>query len=254
VRQYFDKDVLIYQMGRVGSNTLSHSIELAGLSTAHKHAFGGDQYLFFKNKRHAWLSTLARTRARLYFKRYKGTIKIITVVRDPVARNLSLAFYMLEELLYHELKGNPNNVKGNYIPLHSIISNGIESVIHVDSAIRWFEEEFKAVTGIDVYSHDFDTGKGYGLVQQRNIQLLILQNERIDKNENIIADFLGCKTLKIQHANQANRMWYADLYASFKASYQPSKEYIDRMYTSKYMQHFYSDQALKAFQDKWRVT
>ena len=47
---------------------------------------------------------------------------------------------------------------------------------------------------------------------------------------------------------------YAPLYKEFKNSIVLPESYVDRMYTSKYMRHFYSEEEIARFREKWHIS
>ena len=101
ITDLFEADIFLYSMGKAGSNSISYSLESVGLSVSSKHYFGGDQHNFFTNTKSDLLGNLRKQYTKGYLARLKHKIKIITLVRDPLARNLSMAFFALERLLYH---------------------------------------------------------------------------------------------------------------------------------------------------------
>ena len=249
----FEKDVFLYTMGKAGSNTISYSLESLGLSVSSKHYFSGDQQNFFTNKNSNFLGKIRKQFTRNYFARLNDKIKVITLVRDPLARNLSMAFFALETLLYHTLGPHDGrNLKGNHTSLNEIINIGFEEQINHEAPLTWFEEEFNYVLNLDVYQYPFDQEKGYSTIKKGNLEVLILKLEKLNSSESVIENFLNLKSFRILSANMSKNYWYADLYKDFKKVYKPSQKYLDKMYQSRYCKHFYSPLEITDMYASWQ--
>ncbi len=249
----FEKDVFLYTMGKAGSNTISYSLESVGLSVSSKHYFSGDQQNFFANDNINFLGEIRKQFTRNYFSRFNGKIKVITLARDPMARNLSMAFFTLETLLYHTLgPRDSRNLKGNRTSLNEIINIGFEEQINHEGPLTWFEKEFNYVLNLDVYQYPFDQENGYTIIKKENVEILILKLEKLNSLEGVIKNFLNLKSFCILSANVSKNYWYADLYKDFKKVFRPSQKYLDQMYQSQYCQHFYSPFEITELYAKWQ--
>ncbi len=252
INALFEKDVFLYTMGKAGSNSISYSLESVGLSVSSKHYFSGDQQNFFSNTTSDLLGNLRKQYTKGCLARLKHKIKIITLVRDPLARNLSLAFFALERLLYHTLGPNDSrNLKGNRASRNEIIKIGFEEQINHEGPLNWFEEEFNDVLNLDVYKHPFDQEKGYARITSEKFDVLILKLEKLNTLEPVIKDFLDLASFSLLNANSSKNYWYADLYQNFREEFTPAPQYLDLMYQSRYCQHFYTPQEIAAFRSKW---
>ncbi|MEM9822977.1 MAG: putative capsular polysaccharide synthesis family protein [Bacteroidota bacterium] len=253
IRQYLETDVLIYSMGKVGSNSLSHSLEKRGLQVSSKHYFGGDEAHFFNKKSWNLSGRLFRRLISILLRARRKPCKVISLVRDPLGRNVSLAFFNLEYLLYHTLRpGKGENIKGQNWTLHQIIEKGKADLINPLGPIHWFDEEFGVTTGVDVYQYPFDQQSGYCIIEQDHFQILLLQMEKLQNLEKVIGDFMEMDDFRLLRANSSDNNWYAEIYRDFKKQYLPSSRMLDQLYQSKYMQHFYSQEEIASFEQKWQ--
>ncbi|MEM8908547.1 MAG: putative capsular polysaccharide synthesis family protein [Bacteroidota bacterium] len=252
IQSVFAQDVLLYQMGKVGSNSLSYSIEQLGLSTGHKHYFGGDLDHFYQNRKPHWTIGWQKKCIRYWWQWQNREFKVLTLVRDPMARNLSLAFHGLEYLLYHTLHGNPNNIKGQFLSFEQVVQKAFDRLIRHEAPVLYFEEEFEPVLGIDVYQYPFDRERGIGWIRKGKLQILILQLEQLAKNETQIAQFIGKSDFRLLRANTAKKSWYAEWYRPFIDQFRAENAQLRALYDSKFMQHFYTPAAIQAFEEHWR--
>src|SRR4051812_8379469 len=93
--------ILIYQMGKVGSTCIEKSLMTQKFQTAHYHSFFSPlPYIMFKNfysiKYYVsfWNRLIYRIKMTilLYLIKRNKNVKIISLIREPISRNLSMFF------------------------------------------------------------------------------------------------------------------------------------------------------------------
>lgn len=251
----FEDKIFIYQMGKVGSTSLEKSIK----NSVHWHSF----YPFFNRRIYNSSYNKIKLPTRIvapveYFMirnlfkmkvKSGNKLKIITLVREPISRNISFLFQFAPIFLYkiYFEKGNRANVDKT---LELLEEEFYERLWHT-SANEWFDQDFKEVTGIDIFDHDFDQTKGYAVIEENNISVLVLKMEQLNENIEVIGEFIGDDHFEIVRDNMGSEKWYADLYRTFKKNFRPKEDYVDALYQSRYMKHFYSPQEIQAFRRKW---
>lgn len=248
--------VLVYQPGKVGSTALVDSINKTGcLKASHCHLLSSVE-VFGGNKNHLEY-------CRYALKNFKG--KIMVPLREPISRDISQYFQLLEArrgalLLGHNIdslmegfyeifcmetwqKSKNYYIFQDYINMHSLNKGTI---------FDWFDVEMKAVFGIDVFDYPFDRERGYAFISYKGIDILIFQMEKMNDLKKEIGDFLGLKEFEIVRSNSGIQKEYQYLYRNFKDSLVLPKEYFEKYYKeNKYYQHFYSDQAISEYRKKW---
>lgn len=156
----------------------------------------------------------------LYYWLKAGTkkTKVITLVRDPIARKISGYFEM-------------RNIEG--VPTYSsklakrYVQSRLSSRKVLDDSYEWFEKEIKGVLGIDIFRHEFDKKEGYGHIKKDGKEVLILTLEKLDKNIEILSKFSGVN-LKYERS----RVRQSDIYNTVKKkAYLPKKKFVDYMST-----------------------
>ena len=121
----------------------------------------------------------------------------------------------------------------------------------------WFINELKPNLQIDVYKHPFDHQKGYQIIEENNIHLLIIRLENLnDVWETATLDWLGEERLArgpiaLRRENEASNKIIANLYKEVKASIKFDLELIEKVYSTQYAKHFYSEEELYQFKQKW---
>jgi len=244
--------VFIYQMGKVGSTTLENSLPNA----VHLHAFYSKNHtcpvrLFGLRKlslAHAFYTIeqeLLWWYIRRVFKRRRqqGKVtKIITLVREPLSRNQSMFFHDLDAYLYMA-HTNCLNTRVAAIPTRCqttrLLSDVFTQEFNHEYAANWFDKEFLPMTGINIYQYDFDKERGVSRIQEKGIDILCLNCEKIQENEKLLSDFVG-NTIEVSSTNKAEDKWYGDLYKQFKADYALPEGVYKKIYTSRFYQHFFT--------------
>jgi hypothetical protein len=178
--------------------------------------------------------------------------KVITLVREPIARNISAYFQNLNRV---HIKNCLEHYQNNAIELQQIIDHFFQNYNH-DLPLEWLDWEIKAVFGIDAYQSTFEPNQGYHIYRQGTVDLLLMRLENLNHCwDQAIQEFfnndLSNNQIKLNTANVGKTKEYADLYKQFRKIGNIPEEYIDKMYGSKYAQHFYTAQELEAFKNYW---
>ena len=116
-------------------------------------------------------------------------VKIISLVRDPVARNISAFFHDFEDWAGKPLEQ---------------ISGGIEQIKRIfleqfdhDYTLRWFDR-LEDTLGVNVYNHPFPR-EGYNIVRKGKMSILIMRLELDDKNkQSKLKSFFGNKKIRVK--------------------------------------------------------
>jgi hypothetical protein len=226
-------------MGKVGSSSLENSIQDA----IHLHSMDGLSNKYFLNNYTERLKPLDFFQEKVTWRLIQRTvrhkinqgenIKVITLVREPISRNVSAFFQPIKvrNSLYSE----------SYFYLYC----------NHFTPLYWFQYEIEKHLNIDIYKHPFDQKKGYSIIKQNNVELLLLKLEKITSNLEVLGEFLEVNDFELKDANVAEDKWYADIYNDFKKSFSPKSDYIDVLYNSTFMKHFYSEEEIETFRMKW---
>lgn len=171
-------------------------------------------------------------------------IKIVCLFRDPIERNISAFFDAFE--LHTGVKAKEYD--GSLEELKQYFYNKLNHKY----PLQWFEKQFKEATGIDLYSSEFDTEKGYKILQSNKVEVLLLNSAISDsKKEELIGNFCNVNVFKLENRNQSHQKEFAALYSRFKSEIRFSEEYLDRLYYSNYAKHFFSKTHIENQLKKW---
>lgn len=243
-----EETVFIYQMGKVGSTTLEHSLPNA----VHIHAFYSKNHTcpirlkglakfgleYFTNR---FKQELINYFLRRVFKARKHT-KIITLVRKPIERNISMFFHDLDAYLF-AAHTNCLNTRSKPLPTRcqsaDVLLDVFEQEFDHNYVLNWFDEEFAVMTGIDIYDYPFDSEKGYCLIKQGNFEVLCLRTDKLNQNTVIISEFTG-RSIELLSVNKAQDKWYAEVLEQFIQIYKPSDKLTMPIEKSKFFKHFFN--------------
>jgi hypothetical protein len=265
--------LLVYQMGKVGSSSIMASLRSLGLDMPlyHPHILIKSRLDEIETKRKKYFrterySSLKRPwECQFLRKQIDCTLnskkwKIVTLTREPIARNVSTFFENLEVIPLEYKK--KYEVKSDYYDIEPIIVNDgdMEKLIPLfferpkhDSPLDFFDIELKEIFGIDVFSNEFPKAKGYKIYENEKAQVLLIRLENLNScAKQAFKEFLDIEDFTLINTNIGAEKIYASLYRKFKDTVVFPNSYIDKLYNSKYMRHFYSESEIDGFRSIWR--
>ena len=235
---------VVYTMGKVASSSVAAAIEGAGLLCHDIHTLNSDYIKGVAKKyldhgefppRHICVSMAWRERDILNIRK----CLYISLVRDPIARNLSAFFEnhkaFLEGCNFSDLPS-----------ARKVLDNFINSYPH-QLPSRWFDREYRTYLGIDVYKSDFDKSALFMATDG----LIIFRVDLDDrKKSEVLSNALG-RNLKIGRHNDGSRKVYADLYKAVSKLARFTPDFVDDMYGTPFVQHFWSADELRSLKSFW---
>lgn len=259
---YNKTPLLIFQMGKVGSSTIYNTVK--------KYIFGRNIYHVHNLNQHVAKSQIdwgiqkikesgqKRQYPELWHSLYlserikketKEKWQVITLVRDPVARNLSWFFQVMDRL-YPEIYAD--GIKGKFnskLTEKSFLNVGEES--HKEPLV-WFDSQIKLNFHVDVYSKPFSKHKGYEIYENEKARILVIRLEDIDNcAAKALTDFLNIDNIDIVSTNRSSDKKYKAMYKCFLESIKLDNTYLDKMYNSKFTRHFYTEDEIENFRKRW---
>ena len=257
--------IIVHQMGKVGSKTVELSLrkayEALGIHVPiyHTHILNGfkqgrqdalqDQNRQNPENRLASLAYGERIRQRIDENPAQHW-NIVSLVRDPIARNLSTFF---ESLPDHIPDWRERYTQGT-LTLYEIKALFLRSGSAYEQPGYWFESQMKIIPAfsIDVFATPFPYDVGYKIYQgTAQASLLLIRMENLKECvERAMQEFLGLKNFSLHNTNIADEKEYATLYRGFNKLPLPV-EYVEEMYKTPSVRHFYSNVELDMFTKRW---
>ena len=263
---HYPEIILVYQMGKVGSSTLFQSLNqsLSHQGIYHIHTLNPEliKEVFAKKKLHQQFYTnhryalahhfiVSRCLSRNLSLLKQKKLKVITAIRDPVARNIS-AFFEHREKTDRALTDRTNSLQ-----IEEIIAAFWEEQKESKAESfqdRWFNQELKATLGIDLLSKPFNKESGYEIFLAKgktSSSTLVIKLEHFSHClEKAISEFLQ-EEIKIKNKNLGRRKFYSELYQQFKQKIEFPQVYLEKIYSQECVRHFYSEAEINQFMNKW---
>jgi len=241
--------VVVYQMGKVGSTSMAEALTAVGLPVFQVHTLNATLLArIVKRHQDQGLRLPGHIRESLKIKEEfldKGRpIKVITAVRDPIARNISAYFQMLNSFRPLKLEFEENE-------LQAMMTEFLKKYRH-DLPLTWFDIEIKEVLGVDVYNHPFPKNDGVQRIQENGQDILLFKAETTDSIKvAAIKEFLQISQLSLGLKNVGEEKAYTHYYKPFRDRIQLPAAYLDKMYESSLARHFYTPEEILKFRQRW---
>lgn len=266
--------LVIYQMGKVGSTSILYALYASNLDMPIYQVHVLSAHGIMKMEQKYWGKTpkafrkslLPETKhlfashflhAQLNKDLASNKWKIVTLVRDPIARNVSEFFYSVDTTKYDpHLPNFYKQYHSKAISTTELIQRFLER-FHENSEeyqlpLKWFDTEFKAVLGIDVFLSDFPKSQGYQIIRGKFADVLLLKLEKLREcSSKAFNRFLNLKDFRLGIANAAQQKRYYPVYKSFINNVDLPDSYVNSVYNSKLVRHFYTNEEISAFRKKW---
>ncbi len=257
--------IVVYQPGKVGSNTVEQTLGAFGIDNIRMHGVSYPyEYENIKCK-DIFIDWVKKA----------PEIKMITLIREPIAKDFGHFFQKIslnEEMAWYVKGIMEKDFQTSYLNYLSIITpmdytNGgkekFQSAItsHIDYIGKmnphgaywgWYENELRDNFGIDILQSEFDPQKGYTIMKVKNIELLIIRLDKLNSLVNVLGEFVEMPNLEIKSTNQHQDKDYAYAYKQLQQELILPRDYIDFYYNDNpYVQHFFSDEEIQSFKKKW---
>lgn len=252
--------ILVYQMAKVGSTTVVHSIRrsMPGCPVFHIHTLTpeGMESLaaFYRQARVPALPWAGHLLASRFLMEQlgrgvtPGRWKVVTLVRDPIARNLSLIFQLADRLipgfatLCADRKLDPLDVFRRF---ESRFPGQVQ-------CMRWFDEELRRVFDVDPFAVPFDRARGFQQYRGPLADVLLIRTDRLNEaGPRALGTFLGLKNVRLRRRNSGLGGLHGRRYAEMLEGITLPRDYVDNVYESAHVRHFFTARELEAMRTRW---
>lgn len=234
--------ILVYQPGKVGSTSVCTTLFLEGVDVIHIHN------ICFFDYEDTEKGMAVMEEASAFFKKHLRAegCKIITLVRDPVARGLSLFMQGFSNDMY---------TSHHFGSEYSLAANASEYIVkNLDNndEFTWFDRELKEATGIDIYQYPFDKENGHAWIKEGNIEILVLTLEKLNENVEVLGEFVGKPGIKLKNSNVGDEKQYKYIYEGLKRNIRIPVRVVESQYKNNpQLDHFYTEDEKERFLQKW---
>lgn len=251
--------ILVYQMGKVGSSAVAAALQRAtDRPVVHVHALtpatlAGTEKIYRErwpvptNVEHLWRGQVLAARLRSDPARRWD---VVTLVRDPVARNVSEYFQgdWMGWLDHDETIANLDDPE--LVP--QLVRGFLDGYDRHEVPSSWFDRHIGPAFGLDVFEHPFPHDAGWQLLETRRVRLLILRHEDLASAAGeALGTFLGGPPVDLAVKNVSAGKTYGPAYHRFLDEAALPSDYLSRVYDTGFGRHFYSQAERRAFAERW---
>jgi hypothetical protein len=245
--------VLIYTIGKVGSSSVYDSLrknKKFGLPVFHVHSLAAsritEQKEYYRNSERGSIpfhliqsSVLSELLAN-----YTGKIYIISLVREPLNRELSSLFQDS-----FNFSSSINLIESD---MESVIENKLQALLKNLPEDEWFSNELEKVFGFNIYKMPFDINKGYQIEVKNDVTLAFIKLESLRKifPQAMTDLFKRDYNLTLSDSNIADDKFYNDAYKEIRKRINFTESEINHFIKTDFMQKFYEDQK-DAIRKRW---
>ncbi|WND03344.1 putative capsular polysaccharide synthesis family protein [Temperatibacter marinus] len=225
--------ILVYQMGKVGSLSISRQLTThTPVYKSHVHSHGIAESI---------LKDYAETDEEVY---------IITGIRDLLRKTISAFFQNCDKAGKYYYMGEQEHLKNKSVDEFVSFFESKYVFNLKNTVLPWFTR-FNNIVDLDLFDHVFPHQKGHLTLHKGNINLFCYRFEDISNIDMAIRRFLKIPDFELPHINMSSQKWYASHYKEFLEKFKPTEEILDLVYHCTSMQYFYNDIERQAFIEKW---
>jgi hypothetical protein len=260
---------IVYQMGKVGSKGVSLSLESIPqrVPVYHVHRLTDQGLKMVANKTSNRLNILTGERVpniQFYEGRYlrdqlatrfqDRQVYVISLVRDPIARCISGFFFSGKDSIVKDFDQLRNKHSDDAM-IDIMRDLYLNEYSHHHVPETWFDDEMKVIFELDVFETPFDKLRGWQLYENPRVRLLLIRLENLNDvwQEAFSAMQTGFDTPALIRANDNQEGPNGTLYRRFLKEPALPEAYLDRMYQTRFAQHFYTPDEIDGFRARWRA-
>ena len=250
-----DKLVLIYTIGKVGSSSVYDSLKASAkvnIPVFHIHALNPErieeQKQYYKDSKRGSVPfhLIQSTVLSELLPGYTGQIHLITLVREPIQRELSSLF-----------QDSFNFTKSSNLmdsEMKTVVEDKVQKMLQKLPEDEWFVNELKHVFGFDIYKMPFDPDSGYWITHDKDQKIALafirLENLRSCFSEAMTQLFELEGGLPLVDSNVSDAKFYNEAYKQIKRSISLSGDELNKLLETHFIQKFYADK-LDAIRERW---
>ncbi|MBW4708982.1 putative capsular polysaccharide synthesis family protein [Roseobacter sp. YSTF-M11] len=237
--------LLIHSQPKSGTTSVEEALAAARVIVPKVHFLGERHEIVFQRYSNTGsalpLHYHLETQLRQCLPTLSRPLRVVTMVRDPIARVVSANFQVPQISGIDGLDGSA---------LVARIARNLEEKCAELRLDAWFEDEIVGVHGADLRAAGFDRDVGVGLYEITGGHLLVLRTDRLNDAIGRLSEFTGVP-LALRRSNSRAHGKSADLYDRVKSHLRLPQDLIDLYYDTPWMRLFFSSAEIDSLRDKW---
>jgi hypothetical protein len=272
-----DRPVLVYQMGKVGSNSLLAGLRAILPDTPIHHTHLLDPRSFAHYER--WFgcdpalppALVSSTREQIAAAQEHRDVllgdgprwRVITLTREPMAHFVSVLFHHLE--LYRRLSGADLSGPRGLERLHAFAIDSLRrwgrAAAQPDTdparaaltlACRWFDEELGPVLGVDVYRRPFAFDRGVVRWRTPRADVVLVRFEDLPwAATDAVRALVDREEFALPAENRGQDRLSGASYVEYLHRYRFPADLVAAVYATRYATHFYTEAERGALARRW---
>jgi hypothetical protein len=164
---------------------------------------------------------------------------LVTLVRDPISRNLSSFINALDAYM----PDAATRIESGELSLEELQYMFL-TIGYSVKLCDWYKEFFEPVFPFEIGALPYENGKGYVIAEKLPYRLIVLRNEDLAQSLTpALHEFLGIDRIRMESINRTEEKKYGDLYRQFRKLAWP-EAYIDDMYDDPVVRAYYSEEEI----------
>jgi hypothetical protein len=277
-RMAADGPILVYQMGKVASNSayLGLRAALPQQEVVHSHLLHPESFAHYER----WFAAdpelpatlVASTREQiaagdgLRRRMLAGGARwrIVSLTREPIAHLISVLFHHLTVYVRRSGAGSPPRLDVLHAyaieSLRRWIAGGQAADLDAARAAltlahRWFDDELGPVLGLDVYATPYPFTRGYLRRRASRADVVIVRVEDLPwAGAEAMRALCGVDQFALPAANRAGDRESGRLYEEYRQRYRFPAALVAAVYATRYATHFYTEAERAALTERWTDT
>jgi len=184
---------------------------------------------------------------RRFLERHAGPVRVVAMVRDPIAFNISNFTYFGRA---YWLRTQWRSAR--WMSEQELARRFFATFPHEASSV-WWQREFAVTMGFDPLTEPFDTDAGYVRRTSGRFDALVLRTDLSDASKtSILREWLPTAGVAgVGRANQNDHQAPPELAERLRSAVKRSPDYVHRMMNLPAVRHFWSDAQRQAMAARW---
>ncbi|KAA0582973.1 glycosyltransferase [Azospirillum sp. Sh1] len=189
------------------------------------------------------------------------SVTIVSGVRDPIARSLSVAMQNLEadfaDCLAATAEATAEALATRIRDLWlRNTPDGDPNRLYLERMIRapliWFGEEIGKSFGFDLGAHDFDRERGYSILIKGNIRLLLFRHESAPTAiQSGLAELFPGMEFCLPHSNDGTAKPTSEIYGALKGCFRLPRPALQEIYAHPDVSRYYGADEIAGAIERW---